>query len=176
MSIRYRSLKCLNIAPGGFFYLASKDHSRNFLLQVKELVFQELMPAMMEKEMVLFALDEQTGKILDEIMADRGIIRIKRTLFDFNEKRYREIQRTIVLPDGYKVLRMEDAQLREYETAGNLVRAPVRQNWIQNSQRRRDYKPMHFSIYRRRAGGNRYLHLRGLPQKRLCHGLRLCIY
>ena len=110
----------LILPQGGFFYLASKDHSRNFLLQVKELIFQELMPAMMEKEMVLFALDEQTGKILDEIMADRGIIRIKRTLFDFNEKRYREIQRTIVLPDGYKVLRMEDAQLREYETAGNL--------------------------------------------------------
>ena len=164
----------LILPQGGFFYLASKDHSRNFLLQVKELVFQELMPAMMEKEMVLFALDEQTGKILDEIMADRGIIRIKRTLFDFNEKRYREIQRTIVLPDGYKVLRMEDAQLREYETAGNL--GGHLSDRIGYSKRRRDYKPMHFSIYRRRAGGNRYLHLRGLPQKRLCHGLRLCIY
>lgn len=35
----------LILPQGGFFYLASKDHSRNFLLQVKELIFQELMPA-----------------------------------------------------------------------------------------------------------------------------------
>lgn len=40
----------LILPQGGFFYLASKDHSRNFLLQVKELIFQELMPAMMEKK------------------------------------------------------------------------------------------------------------------------------
>ena len=32
----------LILPQGGFFYLASKDHSRNFLLQVKELIFQEL--------------------------------------------------------------------------------------------------------------------------------------
>lgn len=34
----------LILPQGGFFYLASKDHNRNFLLQVKELVFQELIP------------------------------------------------------------------------------------------------------------------------------------
>ncbi|WP_455620096.1 GNAT family N-acetyltransferase [Eisenbergiella sp.] len=110
----------LLLPQGGFFYLASKDHSRNFLLQMKKFIFQELMPAMTEKEMVLFALNEQTGKALDEIMADKGVIRIQRTLFDFDEKMYHEIQKAVALPDGYKVVRMEDAQLREYETAGNL--------------------------------------------------------
>ena len=31
----------LILPQGGFFYLASKDHNRNYLLQVKELVLQE---------------------------------------------------------------------------------------------------------------------------------------
>ena len=88
------------------------------MLEMKSFLFSELIPAMTEKEMVLFSFDEQTRTCLDKIFSDEGVIRIQRFIFDFSQEKFLNLE-VRALPEEFSLTMMKDEELREYNVLKN---------------------------------------------------------
>lgn len=106
------------LPDGGFIYYDTLNSSEDFMLEMKSFLFSELIPAMTEKEMVLFAFDEQTRTCLDKIFSDEGVIRIQRFIFDFSQEKFLNLE-VRALPEEFSLTMMKDEELREYNVLKN---------------------------------------------------------
>lgn len=89
-------------AAGAFFYLAG-DEKSSALSAIAPLIFDEILPQMAEKEVVLFTFSETMQKTLT-FLGERGMIQIRRKIFRFDERRfapYRDWRKRI--PEGYRM-------------------------------------------------------------------------
>ena len=99
---------------GGFMFLGSLDYNEAFLVQVCSYIFNELIPGMTEKEMILFSFDERTENGLGRVLCDKKAIRIQRNIFDLNERTYKEIRKKVSLLNGCSIKRMDTGDFEAY--------------------------------------------------------------
>ncbi|MCA9977564.1 MAG: GNAT family N-acetyltransferase [Anaerolineales bacterium] len=96
-----------------FYYITGNADDDAFCQSVRHLLFDEILPNAAEKEMILFSFNNIWRQRLDELLQEKGVIRIHRKMFDFNPEKhaaYRKTQKAI--PDGMH-LQPIDAELAE---------------------------------------------------------------
>lgn len=89
-------------ATGAFFYLTGNETSPR-LSTVAPLMFEQLLPQMPEKEVILFTFSEAMQKAL-AFLDESGMIQIHRKIFHFQENRFaphRDWRKRI--PEGYRM-------------------------------------------------------------------------
>lgn len=86
-----------------------------FIEQVIDYIFNQLLPEMDEREMVLFAFKDTTRDKLDLFLNAKGAIRIQRKIFSFNIERFKEIASSAQsLPSEYHAQPMNKEELENY--------------------------------------------------------------
>lgn len=104
---------------GGFMYVMSDDHI--FLGQVRDYIFSKLLLEMGEQEMVLFTFKDTTRDKLDELLKEKGVIRIERKVFYFNLERFREIAISAQpISSEYHIQPMKKEELEDYSKEKKL--------------------------------------------------------
>jgi hypothetical protein len=95
-------------------YLGTLNHNETFLIQAGTYIFDELIPGMSEKEMILFSFNDQTRSGLDRAFGERKVIRIQRNIFEFNESNYKKMRNKVSLQEGYYIKRMDIGDCEAY--------------------------------------------------------------
>ncbi len=103
----------LVIMDGAFSYLGGETVNADECKALVGLLFDDLLPASAEKELVLFVFAEQSRQMLAPYMQERGVITIQRKVFSFDPERFalRSGWRTQI-PQGM-TLRAVDAELAQ---------------------------------------------------------------
>lgn len=104
---------------GGFMFIMSDDDV--FMEQVIDCVFDQLLPEMDEREMVLFEFSDTTRDKLDALLKVHGAIRIARKTFSFNIERFNKIASSAQsLSPEYHIRQMSNEELINYCTQKKL--------------------------------------------------------
>ena len=83
----------------------------------KSLLFDDLLPQAAEKELILFSFSDAWRNRLDELLRDKGVIRIHRKVFTFNPDKFSAHKDwRDRIPDGF-CMRQIDEQLAERQPA-----------------------------------------------------------
>lgn len=89
---------------GTFFYIHGNENDAAFCRSVSALIFNEILPNAIEKEMVLFAFTTAWRERLDTLLSEMGVIRIQRKVFDFNPEKFSDyLKRQTGLPGGLAI-------------------------------------------------------------------------
>ena len=83
---------------GAFLYISGDENHPSLTNELVPLIFDDILPAAGEQEMVLFAFSDAWRAKLDLLLQEKGAIRITRKVFNFNPEKY------LALPDWRKRL------------------------------------------------------------------------
>jgi RimJ/RimL family protein N-acetyltransferase len=89
---------------GTFFYIHGNETDVDFCQSVYKLLFENILPNAVEKEMVLFSFTAAWRQRLEPLLNDKGVIPIYRKLFEFNPKKFLEYKKSqAAVPDGMRI-------------------------------------------------------------------------
>jgi len=73
---------------GTYYYVGGSENNEKFNRALVRLIFQDLLPHAIEKELILFAFSDAWREKLDSLLSDRGVTRIHRKIFTFNPTKF----------------------------------------------------------------------------------------
>lgn len=99
----------------GFSFIVGDEHNESFNKHIDELIFDDILEKMEEKELVLFPCTEKWKSKLEELLSHRGVIKIHRKTFDFIKTYYKSfIEKEIQLPEGLALKNIDQEFANQY--------------------------------------------------------------
>ncbi len=107
---------------GAFLYIIGDENHPALPQELVPLIFEDILPAADEKEMVLFAFSDAWREKLDLLLQEKGAIRIARKVFRFNPEKYRNLPdwRTR-LPSGSALVDINETMAKAFPAYQPLV-------------------------------------------------------
>lgn len=113
---------------GTFFYIGGNENDAAFCQSVSTLVFDEILPNAIEKEVVIFAFTTAWRKRLDMLLSEKGVIIIHRKVFNFNPEKFAEYRKKQAgIPDGLTIQPIDPVLAQKY---------PIYQSMIEQGSKR----------------------------------------
>ena len=107
---------------GTFFYVAGDENDAGFCQSFSNLLFAEILPNAVEKEMVLFSFTDAWKQRLDSLLAGKGVMRIQRKVFDFNLAKFLARRQELAgLPAGLFIRPIDQDLVDRYPVYRSLV-------------------------------------------------------
>lgn len=107
---------------GTFFYISGNENDAAFCQSVSTLLFNEILPNAVEKEMVLFTFSTVWRKRLDTLLSEKGAIRIYRKVFDFNLGKFSDYRRRQAgIPDGLTIQPIDHTLAENYPGYRSII-------------------------------------------------------
>jgi RimJ/RimL family protein N-acetyltransferase len=123
----YSPSVALLYAERAFFYVGGDENRANLPGSLVPLLFDEILPQTAEQELVLFSFSAAWWEQLDDLLKERGAIRIRRKVFQFNPRKFAlRADWRASLPQGF-VMRTIDPQLAGRYPAYQAIVDPASQ-------------------------------------------------
>jgi RimJ/RimL family protein N-acetyltransferase len=107
---------------GAFLYINGDENHPSLTSELVPLIFDNILPAAGESEMVLFAFCDSWRAKLDLLLHEKGAIRIARKVFRFNPEKYHALPDWRKrLPPGCTMVDIDEAMAQTYPAYQPLV-------------------------------------------------------
>jgi GNAT superfamily N-acetyltransferase len=109
-------------SEGTFFYVNGNENDVAFCQSVSALIFNEILPNAIEKEMVLFAFTTAWRERLDTLLSEKGVIRIHRKVFNFNPEKFSDyLKKQECIPDGLIIQPIDHALAEKHPGYRSII-------------------------------------------------------
>jgi GNAT superfamily N-acetyltransferase len=107
---------------GTFFYVGGNEKDAAFCQLLIALIFNEILPNAIEKEMVLFAFTTAWRERLDTLLSGKGVIIIHRKIFNFNPERFSDyLKKQVGIPDGLTIQPIDHALAEKHPGYRSII-------------------------------------------------------